>query len=246
MMKGTPKVTRESKAPAEHSENPKSEQNKPSPSELVDRSKVASPVQAANALANDEAWTPKEQNLHGDWHSGHATSHWRALPALEAEPGATALAGQVLTLNGDPLPKVTLDVEGKTAQTDNTGRFLLVSPPPGHHEMLIDGRTAGNPGTTYGVFEVGLSVTSGRTNVLPYTIWMPKIDTAHAVTIPSPATSEVVITTPRIPGLEVHIPPQTVILDHEGKASRGVRIAGVTVVLAHKSSQAAIALPLAD
>ena len=34
----------------------------------------------------------------------------------------------------------------------------------------------------------------GRTNVLPYTIWMPEIDTAHAVSIPSPTTAETVIT----------------------------------------------------
>jgi hypothetical protein len=50
---------------------------------------------------------------------------------------------------------------------------------------------------TYGVFEAGVKITGGTTNLLPYTIWMPKIDTAHAVTIPSPTTQEVVVATPR-------------------------------------------------
>src|SRR2546425_9644556 len=89
--------------------------------------------------------------------------------------------------------------------------------------MLVDGRSANRPGRTYGVFELGLEVTGGRTNVLPYTIWMPEIDTAHAVSIPSPTTAETVITTPRIPGLEVRIPAGSVIYDHEyrrGRASR--------------------------
>src|SRR5262249_21345779 len=59
---------------------------------------------------------------------------------------------------------------------------------------------------------------------LPYTIWMPRIDTVHAVTIPSPTTTDLVITTPRIPGLEVHIPAGTVITDHEHHRVRQISI----------------------
>jgi hypothetical protein len=40
---------------------------------------------------------------------------------------------------------------------------------------------------------------------------------AHAVTIPSPNREEVVITTPLIPGLELRLPPGTVIRDLDGK-----------------------------
>jgi len=123
----------------------------------------------------------------------------------------------VLTLRGDPLPEVTLRMESQETRTDATGRFLLAGVPAGHHELLIDGRTANRPGRVYGVFEVRVELADGLTTALPYTIWMPRIDTAHAMTFDSPTTREVVATTPHIPGLEVHIPAGTVITDHAGR-----------------------------
>ena len=77
------------------------------------------------------------------------------------------------------------------------------------------------------MFEVGVTIQPGGTNRLDYSIWMPKLDTAHAVTIPSPTTAEVVVTTPRIPGLELRIPPGTVIRDHAGQVVREVSITPV-------------------
>src|SRR5262245_3614479 len=101
---------------------------------------------------------------------------------MPAETGVTALVGQVLRLNGQPLEGVTIRIDDRTARTDSKGRFLLTSISSGHNKLLIDGRTANRRGQTYGVFEVGVDVAEGQTNVLPYTIWMPEIDTAHAVT----------------------------------------------------------------
>jgi hypothetical protein len=129
----------------------------------------------------------------------------------------TSLSGQVLQLNGEPLANVTLEIEASagtqrvSAGTGASGRFLLTSIPSGWQEMIIDGRTANQPGRTYGVSEVGVGIKAGQTNALPYTIWMPRIDTEHAVTIPSPTRSEVVVTNPTIRGLEVRIPANTVI-----------------------------------
>jgi RHS repeat-associated protein len=136
----------------------------------------------------------------------------------------TALAGQVLRLDGEPLANVTLQIAGRTARTDARGQFLLEGIPAGHQELLIDGRSASRPGRTYGVFEVGVDLEAGRTTVLPFTSWMPQIDTAHAVTISSPTTQDVVITPPRIPGLELHLPAGTVIRDHEGHVAQQVSL----------------------
>jgi hypothetical protein len=58
---------------------------------------------------------------------------------------------------------------------------------------------------------------------------MPKIDTAHAVTIASPTTSETVITTPLIPGLEVRIPAGAVITDERGQAVHEISITPIPV-----------------
>src|SRR5262249_23088207 len=65
--------------------------------------------------------------------------------------------------------------------------------------------------------------------VLPFTIWMAALDTRHAVTIPSPTTREVVVTTPYIPGLELHIPPRTVLRGRDGKPIRQVTLTPIPV-----------------
>jgi|SRR6266576_3822456 len=93
--------------------------------------------------------------------------------------------------------------------------------------MLIDGRSANRSGKSYGVFEVGVDVAENITNVLGYTIWMTALDTAHAVTIASPTVSETVVTTPLLPGLELHLPPRTVIRDHDGHAVTQISITPV-------------------
>jgi hypothetical protein len=94
-------------------------------------------------------------------------------------------------------------------------------------ELAIDARTASKPNRTYGVYEARIAVRAGRTNVLPFTIWSPLIDTAHQVTIPSPTISETVIATPLIPGLELHLPPGTVITDEEHQVARTVSITAI-------------------
>jgi len=151
------------------------------------------------------------------------------LPPLQAQRGVTALAGEVRTLSDQPLEDVTLRIADQTARTDSTGRFLFTSLSPGHHILLIDGRTASIRGRTYGVFEVSLDVKRGRTNVLPFTIWMPEIDMANALSIPSPTADEVVVTNPNIPGLELHLPPGTIIRDKDGQVVTQVSITLIPV-----------------
>jgi RHS repeat-associated protein len=156
-------------------------------------------------------------------------SLWRKLPPLQGRPGRTALAGQALRLNGSPLAGVKLELAGHTATTDRTGRFLLDADgePTGWSELWIDGRTARGKGATYGTYEVGVLLTAKKTSALPFTIWMTKIDTAHAVTIPSPTTAETIVTTPAIPQLELHIPAGATIRDHEGHVVRRVSITAI-------------------
>src|ERR1051325_10168028 len=173
---------------------------------------------AQNSLSqNNDDWTPSGDNYRGDWRSKHVRSAAQDLPALQAPPGVTALAGQVLQLNGEPLANVTLQARNVNTQTDATGRFLLSSLPSGHCVLKIDGTSANSSGTTYGVFRVGVEIQPAQTNVLSFTIWMPKLDMAHAVNIQSPTTRETIITSPRIPGLELRLPVQTVIRDLEGQ-----------------------------
>jgi RHS repeat-associated protein len=175
-----------------------------------------------------DSWTPTSKNSTGfNWQTNWSDSPWESQTQLSATAGVTAVAGQVLALNGEPLPGVTLEIGTVSARTDDTGRFLLEGVPSGHQQLVIDGTTANTSGTTYGWFETGIDVKGGRTTDLPYTIWMPVIDIAHAVHVSSPTTSDVVLTTPLIPGLEVRIPKGTTIKDDAGNAVTELSITAV-------------------
>lgn len=173
---------------------------------------------------DDEDWIPDANNLRGDWRSKRNTAEAQSLPPLQAEAGITALSGQVLTLNGRPLAKASLQIGTVSTQTDDTGRFLLKNIATGHQVMKLDGRPASSSGRTYGIFKIGVDVVADKTNVLGYTIWMPKLDTAHAVNIQSPTTREVSISNPHIPGLELRLPPQTVVRDMDGQSVTQISI----------------------
>ena len=177
---------------------------------------------------DDEAWVPGVRHRR-NWKTGQAPSPWQNLPPLQAASGVTALAGQVLTLNGKPLRNVTLQIDEHRVRTNRQGQFLLTGLEAGFHELVIDGRTANTPRRTYGVFEARVHLTEGQTTVLPYTIWMSKLDTAHTITITSPTTEDVVLTTPHIPGLEVRIPKGAVITDEDGQPVTEIGITPIPV-----------------
>ena len=164
-----------------------------------------------------DTWIPDAKNLKGDWRSGRPNSAAQSLPALQAPAGETALAGQVLTLSGNPLPNVTLQVGERTVSTDATGRFLLSSLTSGRQVLTIQGHTASGPGKLYGTFDVRVDVVARKTTVLPYTIWLPVLDEENAVRLPVPTSREISITTPRVPGMEVRIPSGAVLRMPPGK-----------------------------
>jgi RHS repeat-associated protein len=175
-----------------------------------------------------ETWIPDRFTRGGqDWRS-----HRPAVPVpapLAAAPGQTAVTGHVLTLSGQPLPGVTLRIDERSTRTDHTGRFRLSGLPAGHHELTIDGRTAGRRGRQFGVYEVGVDVVAGQTLALPYTIWMTLLDTANAVRIPSPTTADTVLTNPNLPGFEVRLPKGSVVTDHDGEVVTELSITPIPV-----------------
>lgn len=134
-----------------------------------------------------------------------------------AEAGVTAVSGQALKLNGRPLAGVTLSIGGRAIRTDTNGEFLLSGVPSGHQILVIDGSGAGQGGRQYGRYEYGMTVVAGKTNALPFVIWMTRLDAAGSANIVSPTATPMVLTNPKIPGLELHIPAGTVIRDANGK-----------------------------
>jgi RHS repeat-associated protein len=161
------------------------------------------------------------------WTTGTGGSTWQELPALQAAPGVTALAGQALRLDGWPLEHVTIEIDGKKVHSDGTGRFLIKGLTAGHHVMWVEGATANHENAAYGSFEVGVTILPNKTNILGYAIWMTRLDMQHAMTIPSPTLTETVLTNPSMPGLELHLPPNTTITDHYGRPVHQVSITPV-------------------
>jgi hypothetical protein len=174
---------------------------------------------APTSTANSEEWSPSS-----DWQTHRPPSPYESLPDLQAPHGTTALAGQVLKLNGEPLPQVTLELGNRRTQSDSTGRFLLSDIPTGHQVLIIEGATANSPGKSYGRFEFGDEIKAGVTNKLDFKIWMSLLDTAHEIMIPSPTVKETVLATPTMPGLELRLPPGTVITDSNGKVVTKITI----------------------
>ncbi len=175
------------------------------------------------------AWTPDNRNLAGaDWNT-HLPATGDAGPVpLRATSGATALSGIVKTLDGAPLPAVSVSAGATRTTTDIQGRFLL-GLPAGHHVLRVDGAAANGPGRRFGLFDIGVDVAAGRTTVLPYPIWMSTLDVEHVVRFAAPATREVVITTPAIPGLEVHLPKGAVVRDTAGKPVTSLGITAIPI-----------------
>ncbi|WP_320069111.1 pre-peptidase C-terminal domain-containing protein [Micromonospora sp. RTGN7] len=177
-----------------------------------------------------ETWTPDRFNLAGeDWQSHRTGAYGNLQPALRAERGVTALAGQALLLNGHPLADVTITVGRRSTRTDATGRFLLTGLTAGHHVLVIDGATASSPGRAFGRFETGVDLRAGETVELSYPVWMTRLDTAHSVRFPSPTTKRTVLTTPAIPGFEVRLPKGSVIRDRAGKRVTELSITALPV-----------------
>ncbi len=178
-------------------------------------------------IQDGEGWLPGPDSR-GTWRTGRPDSPWTQLPPLNAAPGVTAIAGQVLALNGRPLADIEISIGDVRTTTDRTGRFLLQHVPDGQGVLLIDG-TLGAPNRDFGIYQVRVQIRPRETNVLPYTSWLPRIDHAHAVRISSPTTAEVVVTTPFIPDLEVHVPKGAVIRDRTGNVVNEISVTPVPV-----------------
>jgi len=165
----------------------------------------------ANAIRPGTYGETDEWEWRGSRCDGKPCSRWQQLPPLKAPRGVTALAGQVLRLNGEPLADATLQIADRSVRTDATGRFLLAHIASGDQVLVMDGSTANRPGRSYAIFDYYVDIEDKKTTALPFTIWMPLLDTQNATPIPVPTRGPMVATTPKIPGLEVRIPGNVIL-----------------------------------
>ncbi|MGD0608892.1 MAG: RHS repeat-associated core domain-containing protein [Streptosporangiaceae bacterium] len=151
---------------------------------------------------------------------GTGSPQGRDTHPLRAQPGVTALSGLVETSNGRPLAGVAIIVAAVSGSsqrhtvTGANGQFLISGLIPGQHQLIISGN--GVAGPSYGVYAEPVELPGGSTTVLPWVTYLTPLDSSHAVAITSPASHEVIVSTPRIPGLEIEVPRGTVIRDRNG------------------------------
>jgi RHS repeat-associated protein len=176
-----------------------------------------------------DAWRPSTANLKGrDWITGRGGTP-KAPAKLRAPPGSTSLTGHVRKLDGKPLAGVTVRVGKKTDRTDGMGRFLLTGISANATTLVVDGSSANTPRRTYGRYDIRIHPVAGRSTDLGFPIWMTPLDTKHTVTFDAPSKTDVTLTTPQIPGLEVHIPKGSVVRDEHGKPVTELGITAIPV-----------------
>jgi RHS repeat-associated protein len=175
------------------------------------------------------AWRPNREDRRRSWTADAPASPWTRLAPLSAPAGTTALAGQVLRVDGMPLRSVTLTIEGTRtrARTDRTGRFLLAGGlEAGRRVLIVDGRVGGK---RYGTYEIRVVLDEDETTELDHTIWLTELDARGDKRVADPTRGETVLTNPAIPGLEVRIPAGSRITSADGRAVRDLNLTAIPV-----------------
>ncbi|MBR0346969.1 MAG: RHS repeat protein [Rudaea sp.] len=183
-----------------------------------------------HSFIRDGAWYPGNDNIPdatgGHWRLYLARSTLPDTSAMESAlpAGTTALIGQIRQIDEKPVANVEVSIGARKVRTDINGVFVLKDVPAGRQEVFVDGRSAGKDQKQYGRFVVGADVGAKAINHMPFVMYLPRVLPRDEVTLPAPTTQEVVVTHPDMPGLEVHIPPGTVLRDREGKVLTKIAI----------------------
>jgi hypothetical protein len=155
-----------------------------------------------------------------------------ATVSLDVQPaGQTALAGQVLDDQAQPLAGVSLTLGGPTlttlGTTDAAGNFLLTNVPTGPQVILVDGSTANRPGVRYPTIPLTLTIEPGVVNPLGFTPHLTPQPTARL--IPITPGQDTVLTEPTIPGFRMTIPAGVQIIGWDGQANTQVGVTAVPI-----------------
>jgi hypothetical protein len=93
----------------------------------------------------------------------------------------------------------------------------LVNIPAGKCELETDGESAEDQLNQHGKFDHDVTIVAGRTNQLGYIVWMTPIDGRSVVGVAANHAAEQSVVSAAIKGLEVKVPPGSVIRGADGK-----------------------------
>jgi len=142
--------------------------------------------------------------------------------------GLTTLSGRVLSTESEPIMGATVSLDGKTATTDAAGAFLLAGVTAGvDRPLMVDGRTASAPNRTYPLIIEPATIVAGQSNTVPYTFYLPPIDTQFEVDVVPGQTT--LATNPRVPGLQMTIPADAHLRNRDGSPVARVSITPLAI-----------------
>jgi hypothetical protein len=136
------------------------------------------------------------------------TAGFTASAFVPASAGATTISGVVLDNQDQPIPGVTLRIDGSARQavTDAQGQFLITEAPIGPVHLIADGSTVEGE-AEYPSLSYNLVTISGVENPLPAPIYMVKLDTENAVLA---GPEDVSLELPEYPGFRLDIAKDSV------------------------------------
>lgn len=157
---------------------------------------------------------------------GHDVQHTLPASLNVIAAGQTSLTGRVLSTEQEPIIGATVSLDGRTATTDSAGAFLLVDVTAGQNRpVMINGATASAPNKTYPVIIEPANIVAGQVNTVPFTFYLPAIDTQfEKVLVPNQTT---VVDNPRIPDLAMTIPANANLRNRDGTPVTRVSISPV-------------------
>ncbi|MEB1528712.1 RHS repeat-associated core domain-containing protein [Xanthomonas campestris pv. campestris] len=173
-----------------------------------------------HGLLADGIWYPGQDNTDSRWRiygASQQPEHNARIAHIAATYHVTMVRGRVVRVDQQPVAGVEVSIGKELAITDANGWFTLFDVPAGHQEIYVDGSSANAAGVEYGQFVVGTEVAAGRLNELGYLMHLPRIAARDKIRIASPTQQDIVVGHPDIPGLQLHIPKGTVVLDRKGR-----------------------------
>lgn len=132
-----------------------------------------------------------------------AIAGFTASAFLPGDPGKTGISGVVLDNQDNPLPKVTIRVEGTTRQavSDKQGQFTITQVPVGAVHLIADGSTTSVAGE-WPTLSYNLVTVPGVLNPLSSPIYLVQLDTEHAVYV---GKEDQELTLPEMPGFKLKV-----------------------------------------
>lgn len=131
------------------------------------------------------------------------TAGFTASALQPGDPGQTSITGVVLDNQDNPLPNITVRVDGSNRQavTDAQGQFIITEAPVGSVHLIVDGSTTTVEGE-WPTLSYNLVTIAGAENPLAAPVYMVKLDTENAVYV---GKEDQVLTLKEVPGFKLEV-----------------------------------------